>query len=524
MTARKAAWWVLGLELVALAAMIAVPIFAYEKPTIHTDESYHLICSRSINAGQGLPVIGEAPYVRAWVFSYAVAYAQGMFGDSLTAARLPAIASAIVLVLAVFTWVRLRSGRLAAWLAALLLGLAIHTLDIAQFCRFYSMHALVVFVMNVAAYEALQPQHPRLARAVWALLALALVPLGYHLQESTIVAVLALGVWLGLVILWTLWTTPRLSGRGKLIGLGVIALAAIAVFVLVATTSVGQRAVFKFTWSPRWRDPAATVWYYHQRLFMPWYWTWWCFTPIALIAALTRYVRLTVFAATLFAASLIIMSLSKVHAPRYFYFALPMICVIWGVGAAVILVPLHAWLARCGQRWLSRRGAAPQLARAWTVAAAVVLALLVAYGFHRTPGYWHTLRVLRTSGPDAITVWGDYAAAVAALRRDRPEVLDVPVVLAAPVAKAAYYFPDRQYLLLGKADYGDIHRMIPDPERLHEVMAQYPRGLIVIDDRGGYWRNPGLVSPTLADAIEAAATPAPLPDNLGVRVFTWGIE
>src|SRR5690606_20721843 len=140
--------------------------------------------------------------------------------------------STVALVLAVFGWLRARAdtsgGRVAAWAAALLLGLSVLTIDTAQFCRFYSMHALVAFVMAVAVYEALRQQTSRGARAAWTAIALAAAPLGFHLQETTAVVVLALGTYAGLVLLWTLWTTPRFSGRGKLIGLGALAAACIA--------------------------------------------------------------------------------------------------------------------------------------------------------------------------------------------------------------------------------------------------------------------------------------------------------
>jgi uncharacterized membrane protein len=122
------------------------------------------------------------------VFTRAVALAFRLFGDSLVSARLPALAAGVVLVLVTCIWVGRKAGLLAGATAAMLLAIVPGTLEVAVFARFYTLHALVIALIYIALFEAARPGRATRARTAWIVLALALLPLGWHLQENTIVA------------------------------------------------------------------------------------------------------------------------------------------------------------------------------------------------------------------------------------------------------------------------------------------------------------------------------------------------
>src|SRR5690606_4851949 len=79
-------WWV---ELTVVVSIVLMAIVVYRNPTISYDEPFHILAAQSTLRGEGLDVGGHTPYVRAWIYTYLVAGSIALFGDSLTAVRLP---------------------------------------------------------------------------------------------------------------------------------------------------------------------------------------------------------------------------------------------------------------------------------------------------------------------------------------------------------------------------------------------------------------------------------------------------
>ena len=517
MIGRLASIWVWLGEVIIVAALSAVAIYTYTNPTLHTDESYHLLCSISLNHGEGLPIIGDYPYTRAWVFSYLVAWSQGLFGFNLTAARLPAVIAAVLMVAVLFTWVRYRAGRTAGWAAALLLGLSVHTPDIAQFCRFYTLHALMVLLASIGVFEALAPGLRLWRRFTWLLLALPALGLAWHLQVTTAVAVAGLGTWVGLVAVWSLWTTPRLTGRTKLLsltGLGVAAAATIGGLVASGMWDWGLRHL---SWTPYWAgEHRRGVFDYHSR-FAPWYQGMWYLTPLALVLALPRHARMALFCAVTLVVSLVMMSLSSVHALRYVFFCTPMWFTIWGLATATVCLFIY----RTAVAWGDARFTLPTARATWRAMCILGLVLACLAAAYKTPAYWRTWRNLRHAEGDALAPWGDYESALAAIHRTQPELLDVPVILASPAAKARYFFPSKRVYLLGKSDSPDLSRDIVDAQSLAQFVAEHEQGMIIVDQKARFWRDPRFVTDEMADFIESSMIRLPTPKGAGVVLYRW---
>lgn len=519
MASERSSRWVLLAELLILGALVSGITSRYRNPAIHTDESYHLMCAESINAGQGLPMIGGRIYTRAWVYSYSVAYAQKWFGTSVEASRLPAIVCGILLVLGVFAWVRREAGRVAAWSAGLLMGLSFFTFETSHFCRFYTMYALVVGLMIVCVYEATRFEEGRRwwINAAWGMAAVALSPLSYHLQKSALVVWLGLATWVSLVVLWHTWTSKHVSGRGKLLAIGGIAAGGLVCAGLLTVFDLWGVAWGKFTWQPYWADPNHnSTWEYVQN-FWSWYGWWWALTPVFLVAVMTKHARLAWYGLVFLAVTLTVMSLSRVHAMRYIFMITPMIFVLWGVGMGVILTALHGWATRL----IEARVSSPRLRIAGAAMCGVALALVLTYAAYRTPAYFRTLQIVRTPGPHSLVRYGDYATAIRAVEQSQPDALLAPIVLASPAAKAQLFFPGREIRLLGFADDGRPEHLMSTTEQLRSVMASYPCGLIVVDQGAGYWRDPRFVTDELADLVEADAVQLPAPPEARVKFFRW---
>jgi len=341
--------WGLALAVGALGAvlllLLARPLLVHP---VHYDELLHILSARGLLDG-GAPTIADGLYARAQLFTRAVALAFRIAGDDPVSARLPALAGAVLLLLLVGAWVARRAGWLAGLAAALLLAIVPSTVDVAVFARFYTFHAVVVTVMAIAAFEASRPGLAPSSRAGWVALALLLVPLGWHFQETTVIAV---GATIAAATMLALYdhrdrAIATVRRHPLAIGLGALALAGIAA---VALTQLGLVRVFGST--ALWAARDATRFQYYLvefrrelPLLLP-------LLPVCAwlgLAAESRR-RLVLFALVLVAAALLVHSVAAQKTMRYVYYVVPWMCVLWAVA-----------LAEAVDRWPESRLARPLL-------------------------------------------------------------------------------------------------------------------------------------------------------------------
>src|SRR3546814_16546110 len=83
-----------------------------------------------------------------------------LFGDGLVVARLPSVLFGSLWVVAVFLWTRRIASSRAAWITALLFGIAPGAIAISQFPLFYALHDLS-FARGTIATSAVPPRRPR---------------------------------------------------------------------------------------------------------------------------------------------------------------------------------------------------------------------------------------------------------------------------------------------------------------------------------------------------------------------------
>jgi hypothetical protein len=320
-----------GLALMARGVIDHVPLY---------DELLHFLSARGLIA-TGHLAIAEGSYTRAQLFTRIVALFVDHDGATLVSARMPSLIFAMLLVWLLTTWLAPRLGWFGALVAGAVLCLLPPTIEIAVFARFYTLHALVVTIIAVLFYEAGLPQRSTTFRVSIAIAVLVLAALGLHLQDTTIIAVAAMGAGTLAVLAMDHWEVvgPILRRYPIRIGAGVMVMlsAGIAVGSLLGLTQRLMEA-------PLWAMHAAHRPFFYLVAFadtMPFLWA--IFPVIAVIAWYSQR-RLTLFCLVALVAAFIVHSIAAQKSIRYVYYILPLYCVVWGCAASSIV----DWLRTLG--------------------------------------------------------------------------------------------------------------------------------------------------------------------------------
>ena len=322
------------------------------------DELLHVLSARGVMQ-TGEPVMADGLYGRAELFTRLVAASMTLFGDSLVAARLPALLSGGLLVLLVSIWTTRRVGWVAGLCVALLLASMPVSVSVAVFARFYTLHALFVALGMILAYEATIAGRTMRNRAVLAAGGMASFLAALHLQETTAIAAMA-----GVAALSGLFVVERWEDVRRTISKRPL------MWLLAAATLVATGLFMAWRLGLLERFQSTALWaaghagrgsYYLKWLAEVWplLWPLW---PAALVLALLRRSREGLFCALFFLVALVAHSFAGMKASRYLYYALPFACVVLGIGADSIVA------------WAKSRAAEGQGDR---VATAALLAALV---------------------------------------------------------------------------------------------------------------------------------------------------
>jgi hypothetical protein len=297
------------------------------------DELLHVLSARGL-LEHGAPAIADGVYSRARLFTQIVATSIAAFGDTLVAARLPSLAFAALLLALLGAWLARRVGGVAAMGAVLALCLVPATLQLAVFVRFYTLHALVVLAMSLLVFDALAPDRPPRWRVLLSLGAVLLLPLAWHLQSSTAVAVAALLAAATAVLAFDHWTLVVAVLRRHPI------LCAATAAVLIAV------GLFALSWLgfidalrevPLWASGSANKKHYYVIQFsraMPLLWP---LLPFAVLGAFFVDRRLALFCVVFFAVVFVVHSLAAAKQVRYLFYVLPIASMLWGLGLAQAL-------------------------------------------------------------------------------------------------------------------------------------------------------------------------------------------
>lgn len=500
------------------------------------DELNHVLAAGSLLEDGTLRIADGLSYDRSALFTYLVAGAMAVFGDTLEVARLPAVAAGTLLVVLVFAWLRAEAGRVAGWTAAVLLCFAPLSLYLSQWVRFYTLHALLFWTGTWVAYQFINHADPTRRRWWLAVGALALYATAFQLQVSTVVGLSGVALY-AVLIEGPRWLASLGSPAKRWTALGVAVLAGIALaaaaFLTGATQWLAQRAAQVDVWAVGDTD---NVRFYHS-LFTEQYGFLWSLLPLAALVAFARRWRLALLFACVFGAGIVVHSVAAWKAERYVFYLFPAWFALWGLAAGEVLPSLWRRVSGAAQGLLGGRA---RLARA---SAALALLLAGAFAVHSIAAFRATrlIYVQRSDWTPPLDFAGERYRGHPDWEAVEP-VLDpladsVGVVIGEPDLKVIHYLDDVDYVLYagylmtvrdGRTEraspefttWDKVGRpLVSEPASIGAIVACYATGLIVAEAH--VWGWSGGVPRHTADYIESVATPVELPAGSGVLAFRW---
>ncbi len=494
-----------------------------------TDELYTLLAAQGW-LHYGAPRIGDGVYERAQAYTLLLAGWLAAIGDNMVSARALSLLFGSCLVVAVFLWTRRVAGHLAAWITGVFLALAPLSVDVSQFARFYTLHALVFWLSVTGAYALVRRRHPPGKRMLVALVTVVGFLFALHLQFLTMIGLAGLGVWLVLAvgIPWLSAQDTRRRHTALAVVGGLVLLAGVA-FLL---SGEAEALLKNYRWAPLWnRAHRNEFWYYHIYFVQRWP-TLWSLTPLAILLALVHRPRPAVLCMCVFVVSFVLLSFGGMKDPRYMFFPLPFLFVLWGIALAKAVDVLYPWLVDATDRVLRRL--APHLAgravRIGLIGAGVAFLVASNGGAIKALLSLGGTRLIAAEG--GVEVNADAGRADwAAVRDNLTPLLDTAsIILTARDVQFLHYLGDYDIALnsnrLTEIPGGEFDLdprtgqvVIGTANAIGRIIACFPSGLIVTD--AGSWRSAVGIKDAVADRIEAETMEVALPPEAHVLAFRW---
>jgi 4-amino-4-deoxy-L-arabinose transferase-like glycosyltransferase len=513
----------LGLSILALlAASVLVRLVGLDHLP-RNDELYTALAASGWLA-EGVPRIADGIYDRAQLYTILVAHFFDAFGTSLVVARLPSVIAGSLLVVAVFVWTRAVAGGLPAWIAALFLCLSPLSIQLSQYARFYTLHALLFWLGAVGIYALAERRHNlRTALPLAAGSALCLA-LAFHLQALTIIGLIGISAWLGLFVLlpW-LWSQRSHPRRLWLFVAGGVILVLLGALLLIESGIAGQ-LWSRFREVPLHASPRRDQVWFYQLALIERYPVLWPLFPFLALAAIAACPRPAAFSCLTFMAAFGALSLAATKHFNYIFFALPFLFVVWGVSLATVIAVLWRWIVTVTDRAVARLAPAlPPRPTRWALITAGMVFLVVSNGAPART-------ILKPFGialqSDETSI--DWAPARAALQ---PWLEQAAIVLTSNDMHALYYLGDYDVAVnpsrLSEVEGGVEFSLDPRTGRpvigtassLRLIMSCYPTGVLVADATNH--PPPWIGSEALAKAIRLEMSPIALPGLPGLFALRW---
>lgn len=492
----------------------------------HPDELYHVLAARGLLA-TGEPQIAEGLYTRAFLHTRLMALSFGLFGESLSTARLPSLLCMAALVGLLFVFLRREAGPAAAWIGAVLFALSPFAVDLARFARFYAPQCLVFFAAAWIVYDTLGRPFAWWRWLAAALVAGALFLLALHFQPTTFLGIAGLGIWAAAYLLWPWLFGPRLALKQRRLLLLGLVLAGVAAVLLAWASGLLGPLWAKYRSTPLFNEgQAGQFWFYHvwYTLYYP---ALWPATGIVALLALAARPRLGTFLLAVFVIGFLLNSFAASKSLRYIAYAQPFLFGLWGIGLAALLASFTGLLAGLRARLTAVIALPPAWAgrlSAFLVAAAAALLVLANPAWLRTA----TLLAGVTVPPEQPPV--DWLAAKPALE---PWLERAEIVVTTEELGALYYLGRHDILLspsklgeLGLPPAAEIGRdfrtgrpVIGNAAKLAQVIGCYRSGLFIALAKN--WGGGPLRDAEVERLLYQEGTPLELPPRSRLVAFVW---
>jgi hypothetical protein len=492
------------------------------------DEFYHVLAAQSWLHDGSMHIAEGEPYTRGDLYTLLVAGFFKVFGQSLVVARIPAVIAGSLWVVILYLWTWRVAGRMAGWVAALLLCFAPGAISISEMSRFYSLHGLCFFLGATGIYTLLQERPPwpkNLAVGAVSVLALGLA---WRLQVTTAVGLAGVALWAAFKI----GTTWRLALRTRQLQWisAFTSILFLCVLVVAIHNGLASKLLENSRWTALWNAQNSNNLRFYHYWFLDQYPTLWTLLPLPALLGLARRPAPAFFSLCVFGTSLILHSLAAAKESRYLFHSIPFLFALWGIAIALVLPAIYGQIAIVMEnvrRIQPNHVLGNSIKHAWVVG---ILIFIVA----ANPAFPLAYRMLSLSDADWPFVPGyrghpDWAAAVAVLK---PLADNADVVLSSVSVKSLYFLgrcdaeirADNLFSVTGFApefskDPRTGHPVISTHQSLSLMMARYPTGLVIVESPD--WGMPAAVPPATADYLAAHAEIVPLPKEWRLMAYRW---
>jgi hypothetical protein len=521
---RHGSLWAASAFLFILSILVRIPDL---DQLARFDELYTLLAARGW-LSDGVPRIANGIYWRAELYTIFVAGWLKLFGDNLVVARLSSVLFGSLLAVAVFLWTNAVAGRAAAWISGLFVALSSLSVEMSQYARFYTFHALAFWLGAVGVYTlTMQSADSARRRAAIALGTVLSLVVALYLQILTLIGIVALAPWLGVALLRTFFAQPFFAQRDRRnwqywTVLGVLALVVGLIAAAVLTSAHFSELLRRYLFVPLTHvHHQGDFWFYHLHLIER-YPTLWPVTPFLALIAVAARPRPSLFALCVFGGAFALVSVGGQKSLRYLFFVLPFLYVVWAIALASLWTVLRdAVLAAAG--WVAGHVSTGwQQPVRWGLIAGSFAFLFLANG--------ETARaILRPLG---VHLGEGFSAAWPAAVPELKGLVDgADVVLTSHELHMLYYL-DRADIVVTKErldDFAgkDFERdprtglpVISRPESLALILDCYRNGVLVTDTLKG-WRAPTVIDDATADVIARHLIAIDLPSQTHIKAFYW---
>lgn len=488
------------------------------------DELYNLLAARGL-LETGQPRIAEGLYPRGYLFTWIVAQSFRLFGDGLFAARLPAAVSMAVLCMALFLWLRATAGTTAAWIGTILFATSPFTVGTAQFARFYGPQSLAFFLGAIAVPAALRPGVGVVRRGLPAAAAVLLLLFAIHLQETTMLGIVGLGLWAVLAFGLPWLCDPWVSSRTKLLAVAGLLLLGIAALAAMGATGLLAELWERYRWTALFnQQDGDRFWFYHAwlSLFYP---SLWPLTGLLGLLAVAVRPGPGLLALVVFAVSFLLNSFAGGKSLRYLAYAYPFLFALWGIGVAELWPRGRDLLARIADSL----GPALGVGRA-AMAGKVLVGLGLAFLLLANPAWLRSVTLLAdiTVPPEEPYVRWQRAAPELA-----PWLARVETVVTTAELETLYHF-GRYDVLLSRArleeqnpdqnrefgrDWRTGRPIVSQAETLGRIMDCTASGILI--SHRLHWNVTFQADAAAKALVERRGRPLPLPPSSLMLAWTW---
>ena len=487
-----------------------------------TDELYHLLAAESWTE-DGSFGIADGEYTRASLFTMLVGVAHGAGDGDVDTIRIVCIVIGSLLVAAVAWWTVSYAGATAGVIAGLLLGILPGAIFLAQYIRFYSLHALIFFLLAWCVWDLNRNFG---ASRRWLVLASAIVLalLGIHLQVTTLVGMAGLALWLMLDNHRTL-SGLLLGARHRWIAASVVLVIVIATtFVLRDTIAALIETYYA---SALWNSSDTALYYFN--LYRHDFGLFWSLAPAAFVIALLARPAPALFCASIFVVAFVVQSLGGMRSERFMFYALPFLFIIWAIAIDAAGRALIDQLRRglSAFDFFEHREA---LLRRGSIAVVLTVGL---FALATTPFVEPSVKMTLGKASEPPDYWDRYRTNWSQVAPYLIEIVgEDDVVIASQPLHAIYHLGDVDYALNATsladiASSGTHAALDPrtgrvffdDVASLESVIGCHRSGTIII--HGPAFGNPTRVNRQVADYIEAHLQPVSMPTTTNLKVFRW---